>query len=405
MQFQRKQPHNITRRGLIRGLAVGASATAAVSVLAGCTHAGDEETPEPTVVSADSATNVLETYEEADLALEEAASWTLPLGCVLKPSEGSYLAVLQAGASASPMVKGCAFSTQTGELKEVVSKPLAQNTTTVIYDVACSDEVYAWIEYNYLDKSWSFYASALDGGSLSGSTTTLGQADANWDPPKFVCTADTVIWQLMPSTSGSKATEHSVAYLWKVGQSSAQAVVESPGRFATEPTVSQDQVILAPRVRADQGVYYGVGAYSLKDNLATITDQLVMPRSVRPFHAVRIGDKFVISVEANYSGDDLLSGMGTYISTGNDSFLQLSREPAAQVAGKDGVFIVKSRASYFVLDTNASTYSILAAANRCIDYGEFPARTGTTDTFVTFATVKDEQTGYPTAVTVRAFTL
>ena len=163
--------------------------------------------------------------------------------------------------------------------------------------------------------------------------------------------------------------------------------------------------VLFPRCGADEGVFYGITAYSLRDDLATMVDQLVLPQSVRPFRAVRMGDLFAFSIEANYSSGGLLGRMGTYLGTGDGPFTTLVREPSAQVAGKNGVYIIKSRASYFVIDVNRETYSILVATNRCVDYGEYPASEGTCSNFVTFATVKDAQTGYPSAVTVRSFAL
>lgn len=66
---------------------------------------------------------------------------------------------------------------------------------------------------------------------------------------------------------------------------------------------------------------------------------------------------------------------------------------------------MKTRASHVILDTNARTYATLVAPNRSLDYGDYPASEGTTSTFVTFATVKDEDTGFPSSVTVRAFSL
>ena len=312
-----------------------------------------------------------------------------------------------AGSSASPMVKGCALSLDDGSLAEVIPKTLSSSPTAVIYDVRCSDKVYAWVEYDYLTADWALYCSGFSAGTLSGDTSTLWQGGADFDPPKFACTDNEVIWQVMPSTSGSRTSESSYCYLWKLGQSDAKAVVESPGRFACAPAVSDGTVTLAPRVRQSEGVYYGITAYSLSDDLSTVVDQLVMPKGVKPFYAVRMGDKFALSVEASYGTGDLLSSMGTYIGTGQDAsgFVRLSREPSANVAGKDGTYVIKSRASYFVVNTAASTYSVLPATNRCMDYGEFPARVGRTDKFVTFATVKDEETGYPSSVTVRIFTL
>jgi hypothetical protein len=191
--------------------------------------------------------------------------------------------------------------------------------------------------------------------------------------------------------------------LWKLGSENAKSVVESPGRFAIAPSISGDVVVLAPRVRADEGVFYGVTAYSLDDDLATTVDQLVLPQTVKPFYATHIGDRFAISIEASYSSGGLFGNMGTYVGTSNGPFVRLAREPSANVAGKNDTFIIKSRTSYFVLDVKKSTYSILTAANRSLDYGEYPVRVGSSSDFVTFATVKDEASGYPSSVTVRSF--
>ena len=63
---------------------------------------------------------------------------------------------------------------------------------------------------------------------------------------------------------------------------------------------------------------------------------------------------------------------------------------------------VESDNKYVFLRTR--TYGFLPAIDRSVDYGEFPARAGEIgDTFVTFATVKDEKTGYPSKVIVRTF--
>ncbi len=398
--------HSITRRELLRATAAAGVTVASVGVLAGCKHAS-EEGSSPVVVGDESATNILESYQEAEkLPIEQQGSWTVPLGNVLHPGEGSWVPCTTAGSSSNPMVKGGAFSTATGQVSEVVPKPLAEDASNmVIYDVRCSDAAYAWVELNLLTHGWTLYAAPFSGGELSGNASTLWTAGPDYDPPRFAVTGSKVLWQVMPSASGSKRTEHSFCYLWQTGDSSAQAVVESPGRFATEPAVSDGTVTLVPRVNADQGTFYGITAYSLSDKLATKVDQLVLPASVRPLNAVRIGDRFAFSIEASYSSGGLLGQMGTYIGSGAGPFVMLSREPSAAVAGRGDVFVIKSTSSYFVVDTNARTYSVLSASNRCIDYGEYPASLGTSDAFVTFATVKDEKTGYPSAVSVRSFAL
>ena len=402
--------HNLTRRELFRTAVATGSAAAAVSILSGCTNPAEPTIPsDPVVVEEDSATTVLGDdgeYQYLERDFVEQARYELPLGNVLHEGEGNWLPVTTAGASAIPMVKGSALSLASGDLTEVVPEPLTSaSPNTVIFDARCSDSAYAWVELDTLTREWSLYAARFADGQLAAAPNTLWQADANWDPPRFAVTGTKVIWQVMPALSGSKTSEMSHCYLWEVGSSSATDVVESLGRFATAPSVSGNTVTLAPRVRNEEGTYYGITAYSLSDNLQTVIDRLVMPENVRPFHAVRMGDVFALSVEASYGYGGLLGSMGTYIGTADGDFASVPLEPFANVAGKDGLFVVKSRASYYVVDTKKRGYTFLGAADRCVDYGEYPARVGQTDTFVTFSTIKDADTGYPSQVLVRAFAL
>ena len=399
----------ISRRSFFKTGVAAASAAATIGVLAGCTNTAQDtaDTAEPVNVSEDTGTSVLDTFTSVDLPYSASNQWTLPLGNVLHPAEGVWLPVTTAGASANPMVVASAFSTSSGELKEVVTKTVTGTTTSVIYSVACSDSVYAWVELDMITREWSLFASAFSNGALTGETKTLWQADSDWDPAPVACSGTSVIWQVQPSASGSKTAETSYCYLWTVGSSDAQAVVESPGRFATSPTVCGDWVVLAPRVRASEGTYYGVTAYTIADGLQTKVDQLVMPASVKPFRACRMGEKFVVSVEANYSSGGLLGNMGTYIGSSDGSdVLSLSREPfECAAAGKNGVYFIKSRSSYIVVNANDQTYSVLSSVDRSVDYGEYPARVGECNTFVTFSSVKDATTGYPASVIVRTFPL
>ena len=400
--------NNITRRGLFRAGAAGAATAVTIGLAAGCRHRGDEAS-DPVVVDERSATSVLaedSPYSETEVAFQERGSWELAVGTVLRPAAGVWHAAIAPGSTAIPVVKAVAFSKSTGTLNDVVTTLISGDDPNMsIYDVRCSDDVYAWVEMDMLKRNWTLFAQRFSDGSVSGNVATLWQGDADWDPPLFAVRNDAVVWQVMPSLSGTKSREHSFCYLWHVGDRDAQAVVESPGRFAAPPAVSGSTLTLAPRVRADEGVYYGITAYAFKDDLATVVDQLVLPQSVRPFRAVRMGDSFAFSIEANYSSGGLLGQMGTYIGTSEGPFVTLAREPAAQVAGKGNRYIIKSRASYFVLDLAKETYSILGATNRCVDYGEFPASEGTTSDFLTFATVKDAKTGYPSTVAVRHFAL
>ena len=399
----------LTRRGFFKASAAAGVAGAAVGILAGCSHDNKDQVSDPVVVDSDSAVSVTadgSPYEYEDnhgFTLE--GTWTLPLGCVLRPAEGTWVPATVAGSSALPAVKGGAFSTSSGTLSEVVSAPKGAAATTVIYDVACSDSVYAWVELDMSSRSWQLYAAKFSDGALSGDPQKLWDADSDYDPAPIACTGSKVVWQVMPSLSGKKTSESSACYLWSTGDKDARKVVESPGRFATRPTVSAGNVILSPRVRAGEGTFYGVTAYSASDNMSTQMDQLVLPAGVKPFRATRVGDKFVVSIEASYSSGGLLSQMGTYVGTRSGDFIKVDREPSECPAGTDGLYLIKSRSSYMVVDSKNQKYSSLLSIDRSVDYGEYPARCGDCDLFVTFATVKDADTGYPASVTVRAFRL
>ena len=396
----------LTRRSFLKGSAAAGIAAAAVTILPGCANSASQAdaVPDPTVIPEEDGIDALESFTYKDLAFTPGQTIELPLGSVLLPAEGNWIPVMSAGSSAMPMVKGAVLSLASGMLLDVVPQTLTVSPTNVIYDVRCSDDAYAWVELDMITRDWTLYGSRFSAGSLMGTTSMLAQGDKDWDPPAFCCTGSRVLWQVQPSLSGDKTSETSYAYLWNVGSSDAEAVVESHGRFATAPVPSGNTVTLTPRVRGDEGVFYGVTCYSLTDKLATVIDQLVLPESVRPMSASRVGDRFVVSVEASYGSGGLLGEMGTFITGDNGKFVCMWREPAEGACGRGNTFIVKSRASYYTLNVRNRTYSFLPAIDRSVDYGEFPARMGEViDTFVTYATVKDEKTGYPSRVIVRTF--
>lgn len=394
-----------SRRSFFKGAAATGAGLAAISVMSGCTHTSKtNEDAAPLEVDEKSGTSVTDSYAAVEPWLTEVANYTLPIGNVLFPAEGTWIPMLTAGESASPMVKGSALNSQTGETAVVVGTQKDTSPSVVIYDVRMSDEVYAWLELNMDTRVWSLYAQACKAGKLEGEATKLWDADANWEPAPFACSGKKVLWQVMPSTKGTKTREFSYAYIWTLGDTEATRAVESQGRFATRPSISGGLAILTPRVRVDEGTYYGATAYKMSDNLATKIDQLTLPVSVKPFRASRIDNKFMISIEASYQSGGLLGQMGTYFADSNgENVVFLNREPSELAAGKGSTVIVKNRASYLVCDMEGDKYSSLIAQDRSVDYGEYPAREGECDNFITFSTVKDANTGYPANVHVRVF--
>lgn len=344
-------------------------------------------------------------YSVSDFALEEKGSWEIPVGNVLYPSSGSWIAATTAGSSATPVIKGSAFSLESGKLIEVLKEPYMKRTPNyVIYDVRCSDDVYVWLEFDTIEKGWYLFASAFAKGALKGEVSELWHADANFAPAKFAVYAKTVVWQVCPYAKGKKARENSICYLWKLGQAQADAVLESKGAFATAPTLSGDTVVVTPRsTQQGAGAAHVMQAYSMSGSMSSTLDEFTMPAGVAPQTAVYINNHFVFSVAANHQQKGLLGKMGTYIARGDGTFVVLSREPSAVCAGHKNVFIIRSKVSYFVVDIENKSYSILAASPRTSDVGEFPCVSGENKSFVTYATLKDKSTGYPKNILIRRF--
>lgn len=402
-----KKLPGLTRRTFLKGTAAASVVAVSLNTLVGCKNPASDKNKTPTVLDDNAAISILDEYKQVDLPYAQSGSWSLPLGTVIHVGEGSWLPVMAMGDTAAQSIKGSVFSTASGTLSDVVPKCITTDGSGwVVYDVACSDSAYAWVELNLITRAWVLYAAKLEGGALVGNASKLWEADNLYDPPQVAVSDTKVFWQVMPSAEGKRRTENSSGYLWKLGDSQATSVVESPGRFGMAPSISGSTITLAPRVSSKQGTMYGVTTYDLSNDLSSQVDQLVLPVGVKPFYATRIGDNFVISIEANYNSGGLLGKMGTYIGNNSDKFIALSREPAAVVSGTEaGVYFIKSKSSYFVVDTTAKTYAVLPANDRALDYGEYPARDGVTKEFVTYSTVKDKGTGYPSVVIVRSFAL
>lgn len=407
-------PRNISRRGFLKSSVAAAVGTAVVSVASSCSSTAGTGAASPTVVDSGTATYVLGsgsiqgTYEQASdgtgtVSLASAGQWSLPNGCVLRPSEGAWKPYVRPSELAASMTSAGAISVSSGQSLTLVASARSGGTF-VVYDAHCSDSVYSWTEIDLVTRDWRLYAAPFSNGVL-GTASTLWEGTSDYDPPSACCSGTSVVWLVMPSSSGAKTAENSSCYLWQVGGTSADEVVRSQGRFGCGPSISDGNVTLTPRVRVSEGRYYGITAYSLDSGLSTQVAQLVLPSTVSPLRAVYMGDAFAFSIEANYGTGGLLGNMGTYIGSGDGQFVALPREPAADVSGKGGVYLVKTLASHLIIDTNAQTYSTLVAPNRALDFGDYPASMGTTSTFVTFATVKDQDTGYPSSVTVRAWSL
>lgn len=394
----------VSRRTLFKG---GAAATAALTVisLVGCDSDGEGSavSGEPQVITDDSKIiSVIDDFENVDNTLAPQFSWDMPLGTVPFHCEGAWAALLEAPASARAINTLGIISLASGSRATLVPEPI-KGKTYGFHDVRCSEQVYAWIEMDYATGDWVLLAQELENGVLVGEPVELDDGTTDWEPARFTVTGNSVIWQKMPFASGAKRAEYSHCYLWSVGLPKGKDLYESPGRFATWPRVSDGYLTIAPRVNASEGTFYGLTALDLQNN-NKVAAQLVMPETVSPFEAVYMGSSFAFSVEANYGYGGGLGNMGTFIGNAGGPFTYLSREPLACVSGNGTRYLIKAQSSHFVVDTEAQTYAVLAAPDKSLDFGDYPASEGTTDRFVTYATVRGDD-GLPAAVQLRVFSL
>ena len=395
--------NGISRRGFV----LGGAAAGAATLLAGCsskTGTSDGVAGEPQVIKDDSKiVSITDEYEAVDIDLEPTASWTLPLGTLLYYCDGDVSAAMMAPASAQHANTLGVLSLSDGSLTTLVEDPV-EGAGYAFYDVRATDNVFAWIEMDYANAAWKLYAQGLSGVSRTGDAVELDRGGKDYDPPLFTAYGSSVIWYKMPASGGSKTSSDSYCYRQSLDESKPETIWKSTGRFASAPRVSDGILTITPRVRNDEGVYYGMTAIDLADGNNTKRAQLVLPSSVSPFEAVYMGDRFVFSIEATYSGVGSLGNMGTYIGNEGGPYLFLSREPLACAAGKKNKFLVKVQSSHFLIDTSAKTYGSLLSPDRALEYGDYPATAGKSDTFLTYATVRNSQ-GVPETVAARLFSL
>ena len=395
----------VSRRSFVVGSALAAGAAMASISLAGCSSddgGKPKQTGEPQVITDDSKiVNVIEEYESADPSIAAQFAWDLPLGTVPFHCEGAWAALLQAPESARAVNTLGIISLASGARPTLVEKP-TQGDAFGFHDVRCSEGAFAWVEMNYRTGDWVLVGQQLVNGQLAGEPVKLDSGNADWEPPRLAASGVAVIWQRMPFASGAKRSEFSHCYRWSVGDEEGKDLYESQGRFATWPRISNGVLTIAPRVRVDEGQFYGLTAIDLADG--SQLDQLVMPETVSPFEAVYMDGTFAFSVEANYNSGGSLGKMGTFIGREGGPYVFLSREPLACVTGKGSRYVIKAQSSHFIVDTEAQTYAVLVAPDKSLDYGDYPASEGVTDRLVTYATVRGD-TGLPAAVRMRVFPL
>ena len=130
-----------------------------------------------------------------------------------------------------------------------------------------------------------------------------------------------------------KRVSDSFCYRRSLDESKAEAIWKSTGRFASAPRASDGILTISPRVRNDEGVYYGMTAIDLTDGNNTKRAQLVLPSSVS-----RLSRPYIWAIPSCFLSRrpivawGSLGNMGTYI--GNEGWaVPLPVARAARMCG------------------------------------------------------------------------
>ena len=299
----------ITRRRFTLGSLAAAGAGMAAISLGGCSDTQNTDDGEPQVVTDDSQiVDVVDDYENVDSDLAASATYTLPLGTVLFHTEGSWAAAMMAPESSLNVNTLGVMSLSSGDLITLITEP-SQGQGYGFFDVRCSDGVFAWVEVDYTNRSWALIGQGISQGTLTGDAVKLDEGDSDWEPPRFTVWGTSVIWYHMPQASGNSSSEDSHCYQWTLGDTEGQEIWTSHGRFSASPRVADNILTIVPRVRDEEGVYYGLTAIDLTAGDNARRAQLVLPRSVAPFEATYFNESFAFSIEASYNGVGSLGNM------------------------------------------------------------------------------------------------
>nr|WP_306792796.1 hypothetical protein [Collinsella urealyticum] len=360
-----------------------------MSALGCSSKAKREEAGEPQVVTdASKIIDALSDFEEADLGVSAAQTWEVPLGTKLYHTGGSWAACMLTPDSAMhPNTLG-AFSTASGRTFTLMEEASLGRGYS-FYDVRMSESIFAWLEIDYIAGAWALLACPFTDGSISGNPITLDSGDQDWEPASFTCRGSSVIWQKMPQPTGKKRAETSQCLMWTSGNEKGSVLWESTGRFATKPRVAGRSLTIAPRVRNDEGTFYGMTAIDLDDTSHGMLDQLVLPSGIRPFEAVYAQDRFAFSIEASYESGGSLGKMGTFIGREGGSFVFFAREPLAQIMFSGSRFLIKTQSAHYALDIENEKIEGVSGPDRSLGFGEFPASEGEATGVLTYATIRD----------------
>lgn len=354
--------------------------------------AGATVVDEPSISVADDAvftTDDCELLESTDGILNKVAQASLPYGTMLWASDSNVAACLLPCETSTPLTEVGLLSLADGSTSKVLEGAVGAAEGFEIYDVRANSNGIAWMEADILNGQWRLYTAALNKHALTGDARIAAEGNAEWNCPTIALSANNVFWQLSPKKSGSAKGEPSTIMRAPFGSSKddAMMLLATNGAFPCDMSPTPEGIVVASLVNDTKSTYQ---ILHIDGSGGEVTDQLVLPQTMKPTYASYGGGRFSFAFEGIYSTGGGISNLGTYTPATTDSagdWFRFPRTPFTTPAWTSDWFLVKSTNAVAGVDPASKRYFTIKPENATQGYGEFLATQGTADRFVTYSNI------------------
>lgn len=385
----------ITRRTLILG-AVGIGAVAAigggVAVATSQSRQSDDITVLEVPADAVTSTDDLGDAEAVEDHMTRVGSYDLTYGTLVWACDDQVAACLIPSETANPLCQVGILSLGNGNVTTVLDSSVGATEGFQIYDARATANGVVWIEADILEGSWRVYTARLSSDLALGTPALADEGGGDWETPSIAAAGGYAYWQVLPKLDTDSSSENSLVKRTAFGSGDAEEVYSSPGRLATPPYSTGDEVVITPRVDAS-GTYYQLTC--LDAATAQVTDTLVLPQGMAPTEAGYGKNGFMFCFDAIYDYGDGISNLGTYCPSSDAAqsdysavpWFRFSRTPSAAPAWCGNYLMVKSTNSVCGVDMSNSAWFSLGVESGTDDYGDYLASSGTRTNIVTYSNI------------------
>lgn len=354
-------------------------AVALAAGLVGCSSSGDPDVGRSVVVE-ESGVTVLADLTADPAVIQPTAEWKVPQGSIVEVDSTRHAAVRSTTGEAHPLQEIGLLDLSSGEYSVVIPRAIGHDEGFDLCDVRATDELVAWIETRPSDDAWAVWAAPLS-GSVPGAPVLLDEGDSSTVLPSMTVWGDRVCWLAVPDPDGTSDADAQLR-VRALGDDAYRAIWASSSTVTGSVRSAAGTVTVVERSRVSGTRRSSLIALDIESG--DVVDTLVLPAPISPSDAVFLDGAFAFSVPAKYDGVGPLGSVGTYLQTGDATFVRLPRQPLDTPALVGNWFAAKEGASVVVVDATAGSYVGLPPVSGAPDFGEYIASNIPSSRLVTF---------------------